>query len=327
MHNTKLFFTASNINTYLKKKNYSHVVIVSSKNIFNKNKWIFDLINKCGLDVNKVFVEDGEKAKTFEQFRYLLNQFSKFGLDKSSAVICIGGGSVGDLSGFAAAVYLRGVSFINIPTTLLAEVDSAHGGKNGIDFNGFKNQIGTIKLPEAIFIDTKFLKTLNRDQIIDGFGEIIKYGLLKDKSILSDLGNFDRNCLKVIKKSIKCKYFYVNKDLYEKNVRKLLNLGHTFGHAIELKYRISHGKSVIIGMMKEFEFCEKIGLSMPNVRMKLIEILNKLKINIDPNKYIIDKKALLHDKKIHSNFIDFPIVNKPGHSFIKKLDIDLIKKY
>jgi 3-dehydroquinate synthase len=327
MQRTKLFFTASNVCQYIKKRNFSGIAIVSSKIIFDKNKWIFEKINKCGLSVKTIFVKDGEKAKTFEQFRYLLDQFLKLGLDKTSVVICIGGGSVGDLSGFASAVYLRGINFINVPTTLLAQVDSTHGGKNGIDFNGFKNQIGTIKLPEAVFVDSKFLKTLKRKQIVDGLGEIIKYGFIKDKTILTDLNDFDKNLQKIIKKSIKCKYFYVDKDLEEKNTRKLLNLGHTFGHAIELKYGVSHGKSVIIGMMKEFEFCEKIGLSGPSARIKLIDILKKLKINIDFDKYIVDKKALMRDKKIYSGFIDFPVVRMPGKSFVKKLSINLIKKY
>ncbi len=327
MDKTKLFFTTSNICSYIKKENFSHIVVISSKNIFNKHKWIFNLINKCGLDVKTIFVKDGEKAKSFEQFKYLLGQFSKFKLDKSSLIICIGGGSVGDLSGFAAFVYLRGIGFINIPTTLLAQVDSAHGGKNGINFNGFKNQIGTIYLPKAVFIDAKFLKTLNKDQIIDGLGEIIKYGFIKDKSILSDLNDLNKNLLKIIRKSIKCKYFYIDKDLKENSVRKILNIGHTFGHALELKYKLSHGKSVIIGMVKEFEFCKKIGLSEADVKTKLINILDKLKINIDFDKYIVDKRALLHDKKVKSNFIDFPIVKESGKSFIKKLNIDSIKKY
>jgi 3-dehydroquinate synthase len=316
---TKLFFNTSNVKSFLKDQKPSSIVIVTSKNIFNTNKWIFNLIKNA----NVIFVKDGEEAKTFEELEKLLKQFLR--LDKKAVVIAIGGGSIGDLVGFASSIYLRRIKFINIPTTLLAQVDSAHGGKNGINFAGYKNQIGTINEADAIFIDSKFINTLSRKQVIDGLGEIIKYGFIKDKSILKSLDKGLKNIDSVIKKSIACKYYFTDKDLNEKNIRAILNVGHTFGHAIELKYKISHGLAVIIGMLKEFEFTERLGFSEKGLKDKLEGVLEKMEIKIDANKYKIDKKSLIHDKKIKGNKINFPIVKKPGLAYIKEIDLNIIK--
>jgi 3-dehydroquinate synthase len=323
----KIFFDTNELISYIKKENPSYLAIISSKNIFSKQRWIFDRITKTGFKSKIIFIKDGEQAKSFEQLKYVLDRFSQLSLDKKSMVLCIGGGSIGDLSGFAASIYLRGIDFINIPTTLLSQVDSAHGGKNGINFQNFKNQVGTIYEPKVIYIDTKFLKTLKRDQVVDGLGEIIKYGFIKDTSILSDLNNFHKNIQKIIKKSIACKYFYTNKDLHESSIRKILNIGHTFGHTIELKYALSHGKAVIIGMLKEFEFSEKIGLSEAGLKDKFIDTLNKLSIHINVEEYHIDMKALTHDKKVSGSSIAFPFVKKPGQSSVKKIYLHTIQKY
>ncbi len=317
---TKLFFTTSKINTYLKKEKPSSLVIVTSRNIFKTNIWIFDLIQKSGIRQKVIFVKDGENAKTFDELQSVLYEFSKFNVDRSSIVIGIGGGTVGDLVGFAASIYLRGIKLVNIPTTLLAQVDSAHGGKNGINFKGYKNQIGTVYLPEAIFVDSKFLKTLNRELIIDGLGEIIKYGFIKDKSILNLLDADLKHIDLIIKKSIACKNYFTDKDLHEKNVRAALNFGHTFGHSIELKYKVSHGKAVIIGMLKELDFMKKFAL-----KATLEEILRKLHIDIDERKYAINKGSILHDKKLKGDMIDFPIIESLGKVQIKKINIKSIQ--
>ncbi len=314
---TQIYFNANAINVYLRKKKQSSTIIITSKNIFNKNKWIFTLIDHAKI----IFVKDGEEAKNFEELGKLLNQFCKTDIDRSSVIIGIGGGSIGDLAGFAASIYLRGIKFINIPTTLLAQVDSAHGGKNGINFSGFKNQLGTIREADAIFIDSRSLKTLKREQIIDGLGEIIKYGFIKDISILKLLTKDLKNIDAIIKKSIACKYYFTDKDLHEQDIRSILNVGHTFGHSIELKYKISHGFAVIIGMLKEFEFTERLGFSQKGLKEKLENILSELGIDIDEKIYDINAKSLFHDKKVKGDSIDFPIVRSVGKSYIKKLKI------
>ncbi len=321
MKKTKLFFTTSQINVYLKKEKPSSLIIVTSKNIFKTNTWIFDLIKKSGIQQKVIFIKEGEKAKTFDELKFVLREFSNFNLDRSSIVIGIGGGTVGDLVGFAASIYLRGIKLIHIPTTLLAQVDSAHGGKNGINFNEYKNQIGTIYLPDAIFVDSKFLKTLRREQIIDGLGEIIKYGFIKDKSILYFLRNRELEDIDVIiKKSILCKNYFTERDLHEKNVRAALNFGHTFGHSIELTYKISHGKAVIIGMLKELEFMKEFEL-----KNKLEDVLKKLHITLDEKKYVINKASIFHDKKVKGNMIGFPIIESLGKVRIKQIHIKLIQ--
>ncbi len=313
----KIYFHADAVNQYIQKGKFSSVIIVTSKNIFNTNTWVFDLMKNAEV----IFVKDGEDAKSFDEFKKLLEAFCKFRIDKSSIIIGIGGGTIGDLVGFVASIYLRGITFINIPTTLLAQVDSAYGGKNGINFAGFKNQIGTIREADAVFVDSRFLNTLKRGQIIDGLGEIIKYGFIRDVSILRLLTKDLKNIDAIIKKSIACKYYFTDKDLYEQNIRAILNVGHTFGHGIELQYKISHGLAVIIGMLKEFEFTEKFGFSEKGLKVTLENILVNLDIHIDEKKYDINAESLFHDKKVKGDHMDFPIVTSAGKSYMKKLKI------
>ncbi len=239
----------------------------------------------------------------------------------------MGGGTVGDIVGFASSIYMRGIKYTQIPTTLLSQVDSAHGGKTGINFLKYKNQIGSFYLSIATIIDTRFIKSLSSEKIIDGLGEIIKAGLIKDISILSILKKYNISTLikskdlsKIIIKSIKVKEYFVSNDFKDLKLRQILNFGHTFGHAIELKNNISHGRAVIIGMIKELAFTEALGLTKPSVRKNLLTLLKSLGIKIDQHMKV-DWKTIARDKKNVGKRIVFPVIVEEGKTRLFDLDI------
>ncbi len=304
--------------------------IVTSGSLSKKLGWAIQELTQG--EVSLLLIPDGEKAKEWKEVEKLLRKFSEINLDRKSLVIALGGGTVGDMVGFATSIYLRGIPYIQIPTTLLAQVDSAHGGKTGINFLGYKNQVGSFATPRAIVVDPRFLTSLSRDQIIDGIGEIIKAGIIKDPSILSLLSKHTLESLvnsgdleKIIRKSIAVKNFFIQKDFKDQNIRQILNVGHTIGHALELKYKISHGRAVINGLVRELTLTESLGLTLPLVRTRLEALLTKLTIEVD-HTMNIDWKTIIRDKKVSGNKIDLPIIEREGRARIIQLDLGLLKK-
>jgi 3-dehydroquinate synthase len=209
----------------------------------------------------------GEQAKTPETAVYLGRELAKQGFDKDAAIIALGGGVVGDLAGYVASFFMRGIPFIQIPTTLLAQVDSSVGGKTGVDIPEGKNLFGSFYQPQAVLIDVSTIKTLPDQEIANGFAEIIKYGMIKDAELFKfieenhsskDAGFFSR----VIKRACEIKGEVVEQDEKEGELRKILNYGHTIGHAIESTagYTIPHGEAVALGMAYEGVIAVKLGL-------------------------------------------------------------------
>ena len=324
-------YSLDSINAIINKAKPSKVCIVTSAILAEKLQWAIAKIHFPAIEI--VLVPDGEKAKDWQELEKLLARWSELGFDRSGLVVALGGGTVGDLVGFASAIYLRGVRYIQVPTTLLAQVDSAHGGKTGINFHNYKNQIGVFNMPIATVVDVGFIKHLSREQIADGLGEIIKAGLVKDKSILEILGKETLGSLPdsprlpaLIKKSIKVKLSYTERDFKDATVRQLLNAGHTVGHAIELKYKISHGRAVILGLIQELAFTESLGMTSPSVRTHLVSLLNRLGIDID-SAIKAEWSAILHDKKVAGDSIYFPVIQKEGKSKMVLLKLDVLKKY
>lgn len=243
---------------FIQKKDYKTVLVVTEENVFSNYSL---MINNLCKDINaNIFVsKTGEKAKSFSNLQLLLSFFSKNNAKRNSLAIAIGGGVIGDLTGFASSIYMRGIDFIQIPTTLLSMVDSSVGGKTGINFKGLKNNIGSFYQPKRVIIDTDFLITLSKSEIVSGFGEILKCAFLDDEQfnafIMSHYNEIIQlksdYLMKAIIKSIKIKKYAVENDEKETNgLRKSLNLGHTFGHALEsfLKFKLPHGICVIYGL-------------------------------------------------------------------------------
>jgi len=215
-------------------------------------------LNKAGVRVEVFSFQNGERFKTIKTVEKITGEMSKSGFFRDDAVIALGGGVTGDVAGFVSAIYMRGMPYIQIPTTLLAMVDSSVGGKTGVDTPHGKNLLGTFTQPEKVYINVDFLKTLPKKQMLNGIAEAIKYGVIADKKVLGLLRrNKDkildlnvRTLEKLISMCIKIKARIVEIDEKESEVRKILNYGHTFGHAIEKisRFKIEHGEAVAIGM-------------------------------------------------------------------------------
>lgn len=284
-------------------------------------------------NINIIEIKSGEKYKNINTCIKILTKLEKYNCTRKSLLINLGGGVITDIGGFCASIFKRGIDFINIPTTLLAQVDASIGGKNGIDFNGYKNEIGTFKNPVKVYINYNFLKTLNKEQFLSGYAEIIKHSLISSNDYFEYLKKNQFNKIDfIINKSIKIKKDVVKKDPLEENYRKILNFGHTIGHAIESYYldnnnKILHGFAVSIGIICEsYISYKKVKLS----KIKLNEITNFI-INIYPYYKIPNinflLKYLLNDKKNSNNKISCCLLKNIGKPIINNnIEINLIKE-
>jgi 3-dehydroquinate synthase len=225
----------------------------------------------------------GEKTKTFQRSSKILTELAKFRMDRDGIIVLLGGGVVGDIGGFVASIYKRGVRYIQVPTTLLAQIDSSIGGKTGVDTEWGKNQVGTIYQPSAVLIDPRFLRTLPRSQLLNGIGEMVKYGVIADRVIFEklehakDFGS-SRNLVSLIEPCAKIKAGIVSKDEHEQNMRSQLNFGHTVAHAIESAsdYRISHGQSVLMGMISESWIAKELSFLNQDDYERIVDLINKV---------------------------------------------------
>ncbi len=329
----QLFCSLDKLKKILEEQKPSRVVLVTSKELKTKLRWAIKEISKISSGkIDLLFLPSGENAKDWKETEKLLRSFIRHNLDRKCLVLAFGGGTIGDTVGFASSIYLRGVNYVNIPTTLLAQVDSAHGGKTGIDFLNYKNQIGTFYNPIAVIVEPRFIKSLKKQQIIDGLGEIIKAGLIKDKTIIKLLSNETLETIKngskisdLIKKSIKVKQFYTTKDFQDKGLRQILNFGHTVGHALELKYKISHGEAVLYGMLKELEIGEQLGVSKRGLKGDLHSLLERLGVRLEVQ-LKSDWKVILRDKKISGERIILPMVVNEGISKLVSIKISELKE-
>ncbi len=330
--------------TILIKKNYICKFII---NISKKNEKVYCVVDsKIKIDLNFakqknikiIYIQCGEKIKTFDGYKNLAEKLIKSNVNRKSVLIAIGGGTLGDLAGFVASTVLRGLEFFLIPSTLLSQVDSSIGGKNGINTISGKNLIGTFYQPKKVLIDISILNSLPKKEIRSGYAEIVKHALIKDYKFFcwleenaNKLLNLNKSILeKAIYKSIIIKLFYVKKDekefLSDNNSRAMLNFGHTIGHALESQYnynKFTHGEAISIGMITEAKISNYLGMLSFDDLEKIIKHFKKCKLKIYDN-VLKDKKLinrLIKDKKNFQNNINFSLIDKIGSSiFYKKLD-------
>lgn len=270
--------------------------------------------------VDYIIIKPGETSKSEDNYLEIVNMLLKKRIARKDIIVAFGGGVVGDLSGFVAATILRGVPFINIPTSLLAMVDSSIGSKVGIDTVYGKNLIGAFKNPIEVIIDSSYLKTLPKEEYNNAMAEVIKYYLIDDVSLLEDIEN--NNLENIIKKSINSKKEIVTKDPFEKHERMHLNFGHTFAHAIERhsNYEITHGYAVAMGM----EIAVRLGIYL---KITNKEVLNKLHMlyryyNLPLFNGNIQELVpyLSNDKKAVLDKINFVFIKDIGIPFIKQIN-------
>lgn len=268
-----------------------------------------------------VIIPKGEASKNFENFKMLLAQMVKEGFTRTDCVVAVGGGVVGDLAGFVASSFMRGVDFYNIPTTVLSQVDSSIGGKVAIDFCGYKNIVGAFYPPKAVIIDPETLKTLDERQVSNGLAESVKMALTCDKELFSLFEKDGLDIDLVIEKSLKIKKSVVEEDEKEQGLRKVLNFGHTLAHAVESQSNLSdiyHGEAVAIGM---------IPMCSEAVKERLLPVLKKLNL---PTEFPIDKErvieAVSHDKKADGSDITVITVPEIGNFEMKKISLEEFKR-
>ena len=306
---------------------------------------------KLGFDKSEIFVlKDGEDKKNLKYFEKIIKKAIELKLSRKDVIIAIGGGVVGDMAGFAASSYMRGIDFIQVPTTLLACVDSSVGGKTAIDMPHGKNYVGAFYQPKAVYVNINFLKTLDEKQYKSGFGEVIKYAFIEKSCNVSEnynlleilknnLENYESRDVEflsnIIKICLELKSAVVNQDEKEKGLRKILNLGHTFGHALEEETnykRYSHGYGVVLGIMYVFNYALQNGFCD---RAYYDEAFTLMHIyGYEPDKFLfVNKKQVLKymqtDKKSDNGIITFILPTKHGEvteckiSDIKTLKFDV----
>ncbi|MCK5535200.1 MAG: 3-dehydroquinate synthase [Bacteroidales bacterium] len=293
----------------------------------NTHKLCLPLIadNSMFNNTSEIIVKPGEENKTIQTTEQIWKFLSNNGADRNSLVLILGGGVLCDMGGFAAATFKRGIKFITIPTTLLSQVDASIGGKLGVDLNGLKNEIGMFKTPHSIIISPLFLKTLDKEQILSGFAEMIKHAIVYGGEHLMKIKNFDiknydfSKLSGLITKSILIKNDIVHKDPKEKNLRKSLNFGHTFGHAFESfllrkKEPIMHGVAVAHGMIAELAL-SKYALNLPKrILQEFSEYIANIYDEINLSNADFDEiyELMLHDKKNDAQNIKFALLRGAG---------------
>jgi 3-dehydroquinate synthase len=328
-------------------KNLNKILTTNKKVVLLIDRKVFYIFKKIKNYKNQKYlvVDCSEKLKSFSNYAKISEKILNFNIDRSTKIVAIGGGTLGDLSGFIASTILRGIDLILFPTTLLSQVDSSIGGKNGINTNSGKNLVGTFYQPKTVYIDPKILKTLSKREILSGYAEIIKHGIINDIKFFNWLNKNSKKILtlnnkilsEAIYKSIIIKRKYVLKDekenLKNNSSRAILNFGHTFGHALETFYnynkKFTHGEAISIGMIIAATLSYKLGY-LPLDHLNSIK--NHFKINNLPmfdNKMFNEKifKIIEKDKKNDNDNINFVLIKKIGSAFISNnLNLDKIKK-
>ena len=304
----------------------SSTVIITDENVFAHHSKKFK-------NYNIIILKAGEEFKVQATIDSIVEQLFHYGANRTTILVGVGGGVITDITGYVASIYMRGINFGFVPTTLLALVDASIGGKNGIDVGVYKNMIGTINQPQFILHDYSFLNTLPEAEWQNGFAEIIKHACIKDAGMFKELKshsvkyyqskNKELNLL--IEQNSMLKTKVVSKDINEKGDRKLLNFGHTLGHALENQYELSHGQAISIGMV----FASRISQQLLGFN-QTGEVINLIEQYGLPTNVLFNKKkvfeVLTMDKKRERDVIKFILLQKIGKAVIKEINLTEIKE-
>lgn len=317
-------------------KGFSRVVIIVDEN--TKLHCLPKILGIPSLRNAKIIeLKSGESTKTIQNAIDIWVEFTEMNLDRNTLIVNLGGGVISDIGGFAASVFKRGLHYINIPTTLLAMIDASIGGKTGVNFKGYKNQLGVFSDPEVIFIDSEFLQTLPKRELYAGFAEIIKHALIMDTQLWTMLQDIKPENVyfqnEIIKRAVYVKSNIVNSDPFEKDIRKILNFGHTIAHSIEsysMKNDSSpllHGEAVAIGIICEtYLSVIKNGLNIEDAN-QIYSYIKSLfpKYNFDNNAIVDLLQSIRQDKKNKNGKLNFTLISEIGKALIdNNIDDDLI---
>jgi 3-dehydroquinate synthase len=320
--------------SYLEKLvDKEHTVLITDKNIFAAQQKKFD-------GWSTIVINAGEQFKVQATVDSLIERLIALGADRKTTLIGVGGGVVTDLTGYVAAIYMRGLSFGFVPSSILAMVDASVGGKNGIDVGVYKNMVGTIRQPQFLLYDYSLLKSLPKEDWISGFAEVIKHAAIKDAALFRELEKNklsryqrDKGALaKLIRRNVMIKSKVVEKDEFEKGDRRLLNFGHTLGHAIEQLYELTHGQAISIGMVAAGMLSEQFTPFTDTDR--LIAVLRRYGL---PTLYgasgglsEFDTKKVMNvlrkDKKKEKDTMNYVLLNKIGQGVVKPIQVTELDK-
>ncbi len=277
-----------------------------------------------------IVLKAGEAAKNMQNLELIFEKLMEYGIDRRGAIVALGGGVVGDIAGFAAATFKRGIAFVQIPTTLLAQVDSSVGGKVAVNLPSGKNMVGAFYQPDVVVADTDTLKTLDRRQYAAGMAEVIKYSYIFDAALHQKLLAGTEPIEELIARCCEIKADYVRRDPYDKGDRMQLNYGHTIGHAIETVAGYGtflHGEAVAIGMMIAAKMGEKLGISPVGLVEDTQAMLEKYGLPTSADTALLQSalNILLADKKAEGTKIAFIFIDRIGHAVIKSLEVTAIQ--
>jgi 3-dehydroquinate synthase len=324
---TNLLFTnevADALETKLSEESFSMVFVLVDE---NTERHCLRIINKSlPEDYQLIVIKPGEENKTLATCEIIWQELTSANSDRHALVINLGGGVICDMGGFCARTYKRGIQFWNIPTTLLSQVDASVGGKLGVDFGVFKNHIGLFSEPDMVFIDSVFFNTLPEDEIVSGYAEMVKHALISDGEMFIELQEENLSSIdwqKWVPKSVAIKKAVVELDPTEKGLRKILNFGHTIGHAIESYHldksnSLKHGEAIAIGMIAETYLSHSKNLLSENDRDKVIQYLLKVFPQQEISENAIDPiiSLALQDKKNIAGSIKAVLLNAIGEAVI-----------
>jgi len=322
----------SEIGVLIKKQNGgAKVLIVTDENVkkLYLDKVIADF-EANDIEYNTLVLKDGEDTKTLQNLGQVCENAADCNLNRGDIIIALGGGVVGDLAGFAAAVYLRGIKFIAVPTTLLAQVDSSVGGKTGVNLPQGKNLVGSFYKADSVFIDTDTLKTLDDNEFCCGMAEVIKYGCIKDKEFFEMLEKLESReevmsrIEEIVRKCCEIKAEIVREDEFDKGLRMILNFGHTIGHAVERMQgygELTHGQAVAIGMVKISKASEKKGITEIGTTRRLEKLLIKHGLAIDIEGFDVDSifEATMKDKKNIGKTMNIVLLKRIGEVTVEQI--------
>jgi len=311
---------SESLKTFLASQDYSKIIVLTDT---NTKRLCYPLIKDSLPKHMVITVKQGEENKNLQTCEIIWSAMTGAQLDRHGLMINLGGGVIGDMGGFCAATYKRGIDFIQIPTTLLSQVDASVGGKLGIDFQGFKNHLGVFTLPNAVLIDSIFLETLSEREKRSGFAEILKHCLIQDVNKWNEIRGrdlADQNLPDLIAHSVEIKKKVVEQDPTEKGLRKILNFGHTLGHAIETfflpqgKKRLFHGEAIATGMVCESYISYTRGLIEERTLEQIEEFIFSIygKVDIDAANFDTIIGITLQDKKNKGKEVRFSLINAAG---------------
>jgi 3-dehydroquinate synthase len=306
-----------------------NAVLITDENVFQLHQQKFE-------GWKTIVIKAGEEHKQQATVDFIITQLITLEADRKTFIVGVGGGVVTDITGYAASIYMRGLKFGFVPTTILAMVDASIGGKNGVDVGVYKNLAGLIKQPDFLLFDYTLIQTLPNDQWVNGFAEIIKHACIKDALLFEMLEKFTLNDFRtdaallaaLIERNVVIKTTVVVNDEFEQGERKLLNFGHTIGHAIENMHRLPHGHAISIGMVAACNLSEKLNEFHFEEAKRVLLLLIKYHLPVDiETEYEKVFEVLKMDKKRSKNEMNFILLSKIGQAVIKPIELNELHKH